>query len=146
METIPSKQFGEKIRIMERKLGLLEKYYTDSFIISSITLTQCHTLVEIGKAKSIALKDLSMRLNLDISTTSRNVDALVKKNYVQRVTSELDRRSVNIFLTDNGKELFCDIENKMDNFFEQIFSRIPEQDKANVLHSLELILDAFNKK
>lgn len=146
METIPSKQFGEKIRIMERKLGLLEKYYTDSFIFSSITLTQCHTLVEIGKAKSIALKDLSMRLNLDISTTSRNVDALVKKNYVQRVTSELDRRSVNIFLTDNGKELFCDIENKMDNFFEQIFSRIPEQDKANVLHSLDLILDAFNKK
>ncbi len=145
MTDIRSKQFREKIRMMERKLELLEKN-NNEFCCEAITLTQSHTLIEIGRAKSIALKDLSIRLNLDISTTSRSVDSLVKKKYVQRVTSEIDRRSVNIFLTDNGKKLFCDIENKMDNYFEQMFSRVPEQEMENVLYSLDLILDAFNKK
>lgn len=145
MQTMDSKQFREKIRIIERKLELLKKY-DDSFSSQELTLVQCDTLIEIGRAKSISLKDLSIRLNLDMSTTSRNVDSLVKKNYVQRVPSEIDRRSINIFLTDNGKNLFDDMENKMDIYFAHIFSYIPEQEKENVLHSLDLILTALNKK
>ncbi len=142
---IDSKQFREKIRILERKLGLLKKG-NDCSSCKTIPLTQCHALVEIGRAGTTTLKDLSATLTLDVSTTSRTVDSLVKKDYVLRSISTKDRRSINIRLTQEGFLIFQNIEETMDNEFNEIFSMIPQQEKQNVLHSLDILLEAFSSK
>lgn len=139
-----SKQFREQIRILERRLGLLSKNSNDSFCCSKVTLPQCHALVEIGRAEKISLKELATLLSIDTSTTSRTVDGLVKKGYVERKVSSLDRRSIDIVLTPVGLKLFQDIESKMDSDFAEIFYRIPEKDQENVLHAMDCILTAFN--
>jgi len=139
------KQFREKIRILERELGLLKKENNCGYC-SSITLTQCHGLVEIGRAVKTTLKDLSSILSLDTSTTSRTVDSLVKKGYVLRTPSHTDRRSVEICLSREGIKAFHEIEATMNAEFSTIFERIPESDKEVVLHSLDLILNAFHFK
>lgn len=131
--------------MLERKLGLLKKN-TGNCCNNDLTLTQCHALVEIGRAERIMLKELATILAIDISTTSRTVDSLVKKGYVQRITSVEDRRSVNISLTEAGTILFTEIESTMDQFFAEVFSNIPDEEKMNVLHCLDTILNAFNKK
>lgn len=140
-----SKIFREQIRLLERKLGLLNKGSNNSFCCSKVTLSQCHALVEIGRAESLSLKDLAEILLLDVSTTSRTVDALVKKNYAKRETSTADRRSIQITLTDLGQKLYQDIEAKMDRDFLNCFKQIPINDRENVLHSMELILEALEK-
>lgn len=136
--------FREQIRILERKLGLLNKN-CDNKSCQSVTLSQCHTLVEIGRARNISLKDLSSLLLLDMSTTSRTVESLVKKELVERTTSKSDRRSVDIYLTPTGEEVFQDIEKRMNLDFERIFSYVPDTEKQNVLKSLDLIISAFEK-
>jgi DNA-binding MarR family transcriptional regulator len=138
-----SKQFREKIRILERKLGLLKKG-NDCSYCKAVTLTQCHALVEIGRSNTTTLKDLSVILALDVSTTSRTVDSLVKKNYVLRSPCAKDRRSVDIRLSDEGTLIFQNIEESMDKEFNEIFSSIPHEEKYNVLHSLDIILEAFS--
>lgn len=143
MNITESKQFREKIRILERKLGLLKKGNTCSYC-NEVTLTQCHALVEIGRIGNTTLKDLSNILSLDVSTTSRTVDSLVIKNYVLRSPSSKDRRSIDICLSEEGIKIFNNIEEKMDSEFSEIFARIPKQDKMTVLHSLDIILEAFN--
>lgn len=138
-----SQQFREDIRILERKLELLRKS-NDSCCCKAVTLPQCHALVEIGRAGSISLKDLASILLIDISTTSRTVDSLVKKNYVERTASEVDRRSIDIKLSECGNHLFQDIENEMNYQFYKIFTRIPMEEQDTVLRSLDIILEAFH--
>lgn len=142
---IDSKIFREQIRLLERKLGLLNKGTNNNFCCSKVTLSQCHALVEIGRAENLSLKELAEILILDVSTTSRSVDALVKKNYAKRETSTADRRSIQIKLTELGQKLYQDIEAKMDNDFFNCFEHIPINERENVLHSMDLILEALEK-
>lgn len=142
MNEVNSKNFRELIRLLERKLGLLNKQ--DS-CCSEVTLAQCHALVEIGRSKSISLKELANILGLDISTMSRTVDSLVKKEFVVRIQSETDRRSILISLTNKGLNLFNDIENKMNAEFENIFDHISKEDQISALSGLNIIIEALTK-
>lgn len=137
------KQFREQFRILERHLGLLGKT-NGGGCCKSITLAQCHALVEIGRVGKISLKDLSIILNLDTSTTSRTVDSLVKKEYVKRTSSSTDRRSIDISLTDLGNELFKNIEKTMEHQFSNIFKKIPSNKQKQVIETLDLLIDAFD--
>jgi DNA-binding MarR family transcriptional regulator len=139
------KQFREQIRILERKLGLLKKN-NGSCCVTVLSLAQCHALVEIGRVNSISLKDLAVILAIDISTTSRTVDGLVKKGYVQRIPSLEDRRSVDISLTESGMVIFETIESNNDTFFADIFDNIPNDEKMMVLHALDVMLAAFDQE
>ena len=143
LELSNSKLFRENIRLLERKLGLLKK--NTGCCYDDITFTQCHALVEIGRTREIMLKDLASILAIDISTTSRTVDGLVNKHYVKRLPSLKDRRSVEISLTETGIEMFRSIETTMDEYYEDVFSHVPDNEKANILHSLDVILSAFHE-
>ncbi|WP_455718256.1 MarR family winged helix-turn-helix transcriptional regulator [Anaerosporobacter sp.] len=125
---------------MERKLGLLKK---GNGCRCDISLTQCHALVEIGRTPGIILRTLADQLDLDISTMSRCIDSLVKKDFVNRKNSAVDRRCVILELTDNGQQLFNTIEKDMNDKFFQIFNRIPEEQRKEVLNSIDVILDAI---
>lgn len=142
MNEINSKNFRELIRILERKLGLLNKQ--DSCCLE-VTLAQCHALVEIGRAENISLKDLSNLISLDISTMSRTVDSLVKKEFIFRTPSETDRRSIDIKLTEKGLKLFNDIESQMDTKFKNIFNHISLQEQMTVFNGLNIIIEALAK-
>ncbi|WP_297425587.1 MarR family winged helix-turn-helix transcriptional regulator [Clostridium sp.] len=142
MNKINNKNFRELIRILERKLGLLNKQ--DSCCLE-VTLAQCHALVEIGRAENISLKDLANLIDLDISTMSRTVDSLVKKEFVFRTPSETDRRSIDIELTEKGLKLFRDIEIKMDDKFKNIFNQISLEDQLTVFNGLNIIIQALSK-
>ncbi|MBE6072382.1 MAG: MarR family transcriptional regulator [Clostridium butyricum] len=127
-----SNEFRELIRNLERKLGLLNK--EGGGYCYNVSLAQCHALVEIGRANSISIKSLSQLLNLDISTMSRTVDNLIAKNYAIKMKSDKDKRIFIVKLTDEGKQLFDAVENKMNNKFEQIFEKIEEEDKEIILY------------
>lgn len=143
MNEVNSKNFRELIRILERKLGLLNK---QDKCCSEVTLAQCHALVEIGRSKTISLKELSNLLGLDISTMSRTVESLVKKDFVFRSPSKVDRRSIDIELTDKGLNIFNEIETKMNNEFKNIFEKIPTEDQPTAFIGLSIIIDALSKR
>ncbi|MEJ6949476.1 MarR family winged helix-turn-helix transcriptional regulator [Natronospora cellulosivora (SeqCode)] len=134
-------ELRELIRSFERKLGLLD----EEMSCCGITLAQCQALVEIGRAKSISLKQLAELLNLEKSTVSRTVNSLVENGYVERRTDPEDRRYIKISLSKDGEKLFTTIESDMDRYFEIIFNSLPENKKDQVLESLELLLKAVDQ-
>lgn len=138
------KVFREYLRKMEVEMGLINKQ--EKCCGFDVSLAQCHALVEVGRSEKISLKELANMLRIDISTMSRTVDKIVKNGYVERKTSETDRRSVEIKLTKRGKELFDQIENSMNAKYKDIFDRISKDDRTNVLNSLEVIVKAFDCK
>lgn len=138
MEQIKVSEFRELTRELERNLELLNK--TDC-CLGNITTAQCHALVEIGRQKDIMLKDLATILRVDVSTTSKVVEELVKKEMVIREPSSIDRRSVQINLTVKGRALFDKIEHDMNQLFEQISECVEETERDTLLLSLK----SYNK-
>lgn len=131
----------ESIRVLERKLGILED---SEMSCCGLTMAQCHALVEIGRAKRISLVDLSGMIGLDTSTMSRTVNNLVTKKMAKRELDPNDRRYVTIQLTPAGDAHFREIESSMESYFGKIYEAIPETDRAQVNKSLAILLKAID--
>lgn len=144
MEMSESKQFREKVRVLERGLNQLHRNTNSCF--QTLTLPQWYAMIEIGRKEKVVLKELTQILVLDTSTTSRIVEGLVKKNYVERNISEVDRRSICITLTKEGKELFHQIDQCLNQKYAAVYDDIPVDEKVNVLHALDVMLSTVRSK
>lgn len=138
-------QLRELVRSLERKLGLLDE---GEMACCQITLAQCHTLVEIGRAAGnhpgLTLNALAALLNLDSSTMSRTVQNLVVSGLVRREPDPDDRRAVMIALTPDGDRQYQQIEEGMKRQYQSVLERIPPDRRAQVLESLALVNDAIS--
>lgn len=141
MDTLSDeKRLRQMIRLLERKLGLLEDA---GLSCCTISFAQCHALVEIGRAGNISLVDLSGKLNLDNSTMSRTVNNLVNSGLAERETDPLGRRYVTIKLTEEGRSQFAAIEESMGSYYGRIYRNIPEAKRDQVLQSIDILLNAM---
>lgn len=138
-DTNTAEVFREVIKTCVRKLGLLQK--ADA-ACCGITVAQCHTIVEIGRANSLSLNELSESLTLDKSTMSRTVENLVNAGLVERQVDKADRRYTKIELTAKGTEMVEVINSSMAEYFERVLSSIPEVKRAIVIEALPYILTA----
>jgi len=136
------RQLREVVRILERKLGILED---SEMSCCGLTMAQCHALVEIGRAKRISLVDLANTIGLDTSTMSRTVNNLVTRKMVKRELDPSDRRYVTLQLTSAGDHHFHGIETGMETYFLKIYEAIAEKDRQNVLESLAILVKAIDE-
>lgn len=142
MDNKESHYLRELIRVLVRNLGILER---SEATCCGTTVSQCHAIVEIGRANEISLNELAEVLSLDKSTMSRTINNLVESKLVVRELHPEDRRYVTIKLTDEGMKVFENIESSMEQYYQSIFSSIPENKRDQVLESLQLIIDAAKK-
>ena len=85
----------------------------DKICCYDVSVTQCYALevlVERGPLRSVALAEA---LKLDKSTTSRVVDALVRKDYVEKSTDAEDARAVSLRVTRQGRALYQRINGEL---------------------------------
>ena len=139
---LPNELLREQVRKLERLLSLLNE---GEMSCCGITFTQCHALVEIGRAGTVSLSALAERLDLDNSTTSRTVQNLVSAGIARREPDPADRRAVVIALSPSGEALFQRVEGNMTNQFESIWNRIPDNKREQVLESIDLLVDALHQ-
>lgn len=137
-----SNYLRELLRILVRNLGVLEK--SDAGCCG-VTISQCHAIVEIGRAGEISLNELAEILTLDKSTMSRTINKLVEDNLVIRETHAKDRRYITIKLTEEGTNIFKTIEGNMGSYYDSVFMTIAEEKREQVLDSLTLLIEAVHK-
>lgn len=137
-----SNYLRELIRILVRNLGILEKSEASC---CGTTVSQCHAIVEVGRAKDISLNNLSVLLGLDKSTMSRTINNLVEADLIQREIHPEDRRYITIKLTNEGEKVYKTIEESMEKYYKDIFKSIPEEKREQVLESLKLLTDAVKE-
>ncbi len=130
----------ELLRVLVRHLGLLEKSEAGC---CGITLSQCHAVVEIGRRGSMNLNDLADLMEVDKSTMSRTINALVEAGMVTRALDNIDRRYVVIQLTKDGQRFFENTETSMERYYQTILNRIPADKRDGVIESLTLLTSAI---
>lgn len=67
------------------------------------------------KGNPLNLQDIQERMVNKMSNTTRLVDKLIQKNYVERFTCKKNRRKVEIFITANGMALLQTIDRLVDD-------------------------------
>lgn len=77
----------------------------DRICCHDISVTQCHALEALVDHGPMRLSDLTERLFLDKSTTSRVVHTLVKKGYVEQRSDATDGRATALHPTIRGRRL-----------------------------------------
>lgn len=130
----------ESLRILVRKLGVLERGEASC---CGITLSQSYSIVEIGRAGTISLNQLTEILGVDKSTVSRSVDKLVNNGILVRDTDPEDRRSVNLRLSDKGRSIFAEVEKRTTVYFEKVVADMTDDKLKQIIESLQYLAQAL---
>ena len=69
----------------------------------NLSFSQVAALHIIDQEQSITIQDISQRLNLSLSATSRLIDDLVKTDFIDRLKDQENRRSKILTLTSHGQ-------------------------------------------
>lgn len=108
----------------------------DMICCHDVSITQCNALeilVERGPSRSQALADALM---LDKSTTTRVVDALVRKGYVERRPDPADARALALSVTRAGRGLYQRINGEL---IEQQVELLRDLDPATRSAATEVV-------
>lgn len=141
MKDLDADALREVLRTMVRKLGLLHRGEAGCY---GLTLGQCHTIIEIGRATKIPISRLAECLNLDGSTVTRNVDNLEKVGLVVREPSPSDRRMTLLCLTVEGEARYKKINDGMNHYYSQVIASLPADKRAIVAEGLRLFVAVLN--
>ncbi len=87
------------------------------------------------KGKPANLSTLNERMVTKMSNTTRLVDKLISKGYVDRITCPSNRRKVEINITDKGKEKLKEMDMAMSNTESELVNKfsIKELNQLNIL-------------
>ena len=81
-----------------------------------LTLSQTLILLSIP-FDGVTISNLSEKLGIDISTMTRNIQRIEKKNLVKRLPNPNDKRSIKLFLSQRGLTLTNSINFEILFFF-----------------------------
>lgn len=133
-------EVGEMVQKLVRVFQLFER---DQIKVHGFTSSQCYSLIEILKAGSLTMNDLSDKMNLDSSTMTRVIDKMVRDELIKRERDEADRRIVLVSLTDKGKEAAEILNSSVNEYYKKIISSIPKGKVDEVLNAISVLLKAF---
>lgn len=134
-------ELRELLRLLIRRLGFLDRSEANC---CGITLSQCHSIIEIGRSGSLSVNQLAERLGIDKSTVSRIAEKLVTEGYILRQESRRDRRYVSLCLTEQGQTFYEEIDQRMNTYFAHIMAKIEPSQRKIVLQGLTILCSALD--
>ena len=134
------------------KRTVLNISYTSHIINSSIShilkpfdisIEQFNVLRILRGKKGIAtnLQDIQDRMVSKMSNTTRLVDKLILKGFVERFVCKNNRRKVEIFITTEGLELLNKIDPIIDKTESNITDALSEEELKTLNHLLTQLRD-----
>jgi DNA-binding MarR family transcriptional regulator len=92
-----------------------------------------------GAGSTMTLKDISSRMIDKNSNTSRLIDKLVEKDFVQRVICSHDRRCANIDITKQGLDIIRESSIKLEKVIEDIWGDISDNEAGLINDCLDRV-------
>lgn len=101
--------------------------------------TQSRVIIFIGKHPSISIKELSEKFNIDLGALSRLVNGLVHDGYISKQKSKVDKRQSILDLTEEGQNIFKQLEKQFSVHFEKIIDSLTDVEKEEFENSLMIL-------
>jgi DNA-binding MarR family transcriptional regulator len=108
-----------------------------------VAVAEAHALMELAHGVPLSQNDLAARLQLEKSTVSRLVGILEARGWIARARSAQDGRARELRLTNTGQQMAADLAEARRAKFARVFNAIPEAERATVLESLQIVVEAM---
>ncbi|XVV07570.1 MarR family winged helix-turn-helix transcriptional regulator [Actinosynnema sp. CA-248983] len=107
-----------------------------------VPVSEAHALGELARDGALRQSELAHRLRLEKSSTSRLVGQLINRGWAERAPAPDDGRGVLVRLTPDGVNAAERLAEARAARFSSILARVPENERAGVLHALEILTEA----
>jgi DNA-binding MarR family transcriptional regulator len=118
----------------------------DRICCHDISVTQCHALETLVEHGPLRLGDLTQRLFLDKSTTSRVVRTLVKKGYVEQHSDASDGRATALSVTRTGRNLCARITEDLVDQQTALLADLDPEVRSGVVNVIRRLAQAADSR
>ncbi|MGF2126460.1 MarR family winged helix-turn-helix transcriptional regulator [Enterococcus casseliflavus] len=106
-----------------------------------LSITEMHTIEAIGMYKKKTTTEVAKELSITVGTLTIAINRLVKKEYVERIRSEDDRRVVKLGLTKKGKLLYRVHQHFHREMVKGVLSQMCPEEEQALLKALKNLHD-----
>lgn len=114
----------------------IEEYTIKNGAFSDLSITEIHTIEAVGLYGSRTMSEIASRLEITMGTLTTAIDKLIKKAYVERSRSQIDRRIVNVSLTNKGKLAYRIHEKFHMDMVKEIMNDFTDEEEEALLTAL----------
>ena len=118
----------------------------DRICCHDVSVTQCYALETLVDHGPMRLSALAGRLFLDKSTTSRVVNALVRKGYVEQRPDPTDGRAMLVGATRRGQRLCARITADLLEQQKQVLEDLPPEIRAGAVQVIRRLAQAADAR
>lgn len=136
---------NEVLVTLFRKINIIERLELITEEFKDISVNDMHIIEIIGKEDGCSVSFVAQRLRITAASVNIAMNALVRKGYIMRQRSSLDKRVVMVSLTDKGITAFDHHEAFHEKMIEGITDCITEEEKDLLVRSLTGLTDFFNE-
>jgi len=97
--------------------------FPEIFVLRQLSSNEKPTMSELGKS-----------ISMDLSTLTRTVDKLIKKEFAARKRDPEDRRMVRVAITAKGRKTISRFEEQRKKKIESILRQMTSQERRDVLN------------
>lgn len=117
----------------------------DEVCCYGLTVSQCYAVEFLADHDAVTTSDLAQQLGLDLSTTTRLIDQLVRKKLVIRQKSEEDGRVRKIQVTDAGRRIAQRVQQDLSGLLTTALADLPQPVLKALPEALRKITYALNQ-
>jgi DNA-binding MarR family transcriptional regulator/predicted GNAT family acetyltransferase len=122
-------------RFYTRQIGLLQEGLLDT----AFSLTEARVLYELAHREQSTASALGTDLGLDAGYLSRILSGFAKRNLIERVRCESDRRQSLLTLTKHGRKTFAPLEARTIAEVAAMLGTLPEAGQRRLVSAMQTI-------
>jgi DNA-binding MarR family transcriptional regulator len=141
---LPFAQYLWTVIMFAQTANIWTKAIEKSIKASNITVSQFVALQALFfNKKPMSPTHISRLLPIEVHSVTPMIDKLYKSELVTRRRSKTSRRSVDINITEKGKDLLYELGPSINELFESVFGRLSKNDRAELERIMHQISDSI---
>ncbi len=139
------------LAIDELFINLFNKFTSieESWIIDNkfnVTNNEIHIINKIGTMQVLSFGTLAESLKITPGTLTVAINKLVKKEYIDKLKNEKDKRAVFLSLTDKGETIFTEHRSFRHSLIKNTLMKLEKNDSRTILNILRELDEKFTKE
>ena len=112
---------------------------------AGLSLLQLQALFRVRRAAGCSPSELAGLLGLSRPTTSKLVDALVRRGLLERLASSRDRRRITVRLSSAGQRAVDDARRLVHGHLVDVLQGVPAERRRSVTHAMRALRPLFTQ-
>lgn len=128
------------------KYILSPELWGNASVLLDFSKNEILALLLLRRQKEVNISEIAEYINAPLNTVTGIVGRLEKKLLIERMRNNIDRRVVNIVLTQQGKEMMDREIAYIGGYVKDLYSQLTEAEKAAAMSIFGKVMNTFRQK